>query len=157
VALCNAHGESCNVFRQGDRAFFYYEFEISEEIGVPICGVVISNERGVIVHGKNSWQYEGEFAIQIEPGKKLICQQEIQFNLGLGEYTFEIGLACIAMADWKNRRHISHDEFSTRHERICHIPNAGHFSIGLALKDDVAVLMHHGIADLPGKITKTVR
>jgi lipopolysaccharide transport system ATP-binding protein len=153
VALCNADGDPCNVFRQGDKAVFYSEFELSNTIGVPICGIVISNDRGIIVHGKNSWQYDHEAPQRLVSGSKLACWQEIQLNLGPGEYTFEIGLASVSATDWKNREYISHEEFSIRHERLCHIPNVGHFSIGFALKAGFAILTHHGVADLPGKIT----
>jgi lipopolysaccharide transport system ATP-binding protein len=157
VALCNASGEPCNAFRQGDKAVFHYEFELSNDIGMPICGVVISNDRGVIVHGKNSWQYDDEAPLRLGSGSKLICQQEIQLGLGPGEYTFEVGLACVSMTDWKNREYISHEEFSIRHERLCHIYNVGQFSVGLALKGGLAVLTHHGVADLQGKITMASR
>lgn len=157
VALCNADGNPCNVFRQGDKAVFYAEFELSSTIGVPIFGIVIANDRGIIVHGKNSWQYDQEAPQHLASGSKLACQQEIQLSLGPGEYAFEIGLASVSATDWKNRKHISHDEFSMRHERLCHIPNVGHFSIGFALKAGFAILTHHGIADLPGKILIALR
>ena len=154
VALCNAGGEPCSTFRQGDKAVFYFEFQLSSDIGVPICGVVMSNDRGVIVHGKNSWQqYDEEVPPRLVPGSKLACRQEVQLDLGPGEYTFEIGLAAVSATDWKNRKHISHEEVSGCHERVCHIPNVGQFSVGLATRNGVAVLTHHGVADLRGRIT----
>lgn len=157
LALCNTMGEPCGVFRQGDVAVFHYEFEFMEDIGIPICGVVISNERGVIVHGKNSWQYEEVVLPKLEPGRKLVCQHQVQLNLGPGDYSFEIGLTSLLPSYWENRSRISHDEFTGLHRRVCHIPNAGQFSIGLAVKDGLSVLTHHGVADLPGKITKALQ
>lgn len=156
VALCKRTGEACNVFQQGDIAVFHYEFELYEDIDVPVCGVVITNDRGVIVHGKNSWQYDDDAPSGLVRGNKLICQQEIQLALGPGEYTFEVGLTCVTRETWNNRERISHEEFSMRHERLCHIANVGIFSVGLAKKDDLAVLTHHGVADLPGKINQFV-
>ncbi len=96
VALCSDTGQPCNAFRQGDKAVFHYEFELNQDIGVPICGVVISNDRGVIVHGKNSWQYEDEAPLRFGAVGRLICRQEIQLDLAPGEYTFEVGLACVS-------------------------------------------------------------
>ena len=53
VALCNSHGQPCRVFQQGETASFFYEFELLRDIEVPIGGLVIQNDKGVIVHGKN--------------------------------------------------------------------------------------------------------
>jgi lipopolysaccharide transport system ATP-binding protein len=152
IALCSASGEPCNTFRQGDSAVFYYEFELSDTIGVPICGVLITNDRGVIVHGKNSWQFEDEFPASFEEAKKVICRQEVSLCLGPGEYSFEIGLASVPESDWINRKYISHEEWASRYSTECVVTNAGHLSIGYACKDNVLVLTHHGVADLPGKI-----
>lgn len=153
IAICNTAGDPCNVFLQGDTAVFYYEFELLEDVGVPICGVVIINERGIIVHGKNSWQLGNEVPSGLKAGDKVICQQKICLQLGVGEYSFEVGLASISVDDWNNRLKISHDEFNGKHRRICHIPGAGQFSIGLASNGNVGVLRFHGIADLPGDIS----
>ena len=152
VALCDARGEAANVFRQGDTAVFYYEFELSHDIGVPICGLVISNERGIIVHGINSWQYDDDVPQSLGPGSRVICRQEVVLDLGEGTYTFEIGLAGVSMDDWRNRKRISHEESEARFIRVCHIPHLGPFTIGIAMRDGVPVLTHHGIAALRGSL-----
>jgi lipopolysaccharide transport system ATP-binding protein len=125
---------------------------VNEPIGVPICGVVVSNDRGIIVHGKNSWQYDDDVPRLTTSAVRLVCHQEIMLSLGPGEYTYEVGLAAVSVKDWTHRQSISHEEFSLRHERLCHVSNAGSFSVGMALRGHVAVLTHHGVADLPGKI-----
>lgn len=156
VALCNASGEPCNAFRQGDKAVFYYTFELSNTIGVPICGVVISNDRGVIVHGKNSWQFENDVPVSLGRGSKVVCRQEIYLHLGPGEYSFEIGLASVSESDWKNRKYISHEEWGSLYITECVVTNVGQLSVGFACKDNVFVLTHHGVADLPGEISTGV-
>jgi lipopolysaccharide transport system ATP-binding protein len=153
IALSDAAGEPCNAFRQGDTAVFHYEFELSEPIEVPVCGMVMLNDRGVIVHGKNSWQYDDDVPVTFGPGSKVSCRHEVQLNLGPGEYTFEVGLVSVAAADWQRREQLSHEEATSRSIRVCHVPKAGFFSVGLAMKNGVAVLTHHGIADLPGSMT----
>jgi lipopolysaccharide transport system ATP-binding protein len=152
VALCNEAGQPCNSFRQGDVAVFYTEFELTEAIGVPICGLNISNERGVIVHGKNSWQSAVEVPRNLKANTKVICRQEVELQLGLGEYVFEIGLSSVASEDWDNRQKISHEQMSTIRTRICHMSNAGFFSVGMGTKNGILVLSHHGVANLPGKV-----
>jgi lipopolysaccharide transport system ATP-binding protein len=156
VALCNAAGEPCNSFRQGDIAVFYYEFEVSTDIGVPICGVVIQNERGTLVHGKNSWQFENDVPPISGPGARILCRHEIKLDLGPGEYVFEVGLASVSEEVWSARKTMSHEEMSAYHVRNCHIANAGSFSVGLAMKDGVTKLTHHGIANLDGNMSISV-
>lgn len=153
VALCNEIGAPSNSFRQGDLAVFYYEFELSDVVEVPVCGLVIKNERGLIVHGKNSWQFPNDVPQGLPAGTRVVCRHEIKLDLGLGEYIFEVGFACVSVQTWAERRQLSHDVMSTRHTRLCHVPDAGTFSIGLAIKDDVAILTHHGVADLPGSMS----
>jgi len=153
VALCNDQGQACRVFRQGDRAHFHVEYELAAYIGVPVCGIVISNERGVIVHGKNSWQYDTEVPASLGPGSKVICRQEIRLDLGPGEYLFEVGLASVSPQVWRDRALASNEAMIAATVRICHIANVASFSVGLALRNGVAVLTHHGLADLPGRIS----
>ena len=156
IALCDGAGQPCSSFRQGDLAVFYSEFELLEDVGVPICGVVIQNSRGVIVHGKNAWQYDNDQALGLSIGRRVLCRQEIALQLGPGEYTFEFGLASITQAQWDRRRSISHEEWGALYLTECVVTNAGQFSIGYAMKNGVAVLTHHGVADLPGRIQTKV-
>jgi lipopolysaccharide transport system ATP-binding protein len=152
VALCNAAGEPCNSFRQGDVATFFYEFELTEHLGVPICGIVLSNDRGVIVHGKNSWQFENDVPATLGAGSRVTCRQEIKLDLGLGEYTFEVGIASVSAKTWLDRNTISHAETDTLLMRHCHVPDAGAFSVTFALTNGISTLSHHGIADLPSNM-----
>jgi len=156
VALCNEVGQPCTSFRQGDLAVFYSEYELAEDIGVPICGIVIKNDRGVIVHGKNSWQFEDEVSESLGAGSKVLCCHEIKLNIGPGEYLFEIGLVSVSNNIWAHREDISHEEMEVSCKRICHIADVGSFSVGLAMKNGISFLIHHGVADLPGKILTRV-
>ena len=133
-------------------AVFYYEFELTENIGVPICGVLITNDRGVIVHGKNAWQYDNDVPLGLGAGSRVVCRQEIALQLGPGEYTFEIGLAAVAQSEWERRQFISHEEWASRYSTVCVVTNAGQLSVGFAMKNGIPVLTNHGVADLPGTI-----
>jgi lipopolysaccharide transport system ATP-binding protein len=151
-ALCNESGYPSNTFRQGDVGVFYCEYEIIEPIQVPVFGVVIANERGVIVHGKNSWQAAGEGPPAVVAGERLLCRQEIRLSLAPGEYTFELGLAAVTRAEWDRRHLISHEEWASFYVTVSVVTNAGHFAVGFAMRDGVPILTHHGVADLPGEI-----
>lgn len=153
VALTDVTGEPRNSFRQGDVAVFHYEFELSGDIDVPVCGMTIRNERGVIVFGKNSWQFEHDVPASSDTASKILCRHEVKLDIGLGEYIIEVGLASVTRETWADRHRISHDEFSARCLRHCHVPDAASFTVGLAIKDGIPVLTHHGVANLPGDLT----
>jgi lipopolysaccharide transport system ATP-binding protein len=152
VALSKADGKPCNSFSQGDLAIFYYEFELAENIGIPICGITISNERGLIVHGKNSLQFPNDVPSSHGCGSRVICQQEVMLDLAPGEYIFQVGLAMMEAEVWNNRENMTHDELDCRIVRVCHVPNVTSFSVGLASRRGVGFLTHHGVANLPGDL-----
>jgi lipopolysaccharide transport system ATP-binding protein len=156
VALCNAKGEGTTAFRQGEVAIFHYEFEVSRAIGAAIGGLVICNDKGTIVHGRNTWQFEETPSVVPTAGCTVLFTHEIVLDLAPGEYVFEVGLAAISEADWENRSRISHTEMSARHIRLCHVPKLGPFFISLADRDGVQILTHHGVANLPGSIRTRV-
>ena len=128
------------------------EFEVDGEIGVPVCGMTISNDRGVIVHGKNNLQYAEDAPSTSSRTRKVSCYQEIALDLAAGEYTFQIGLASASRADWNNRERIPYEAEMGFVSRICHISNVGSFSVRMGTRDGVTFLTHHGVADLPGGI-----
>jgi lipopolysaccharide transport system ATP-binding protein len=155
VAVCDEAGEPCNTFRQGDVAVLYYEFELLERVGIPLCGVVVRNERGLIVYGKNSWQYDNDVPPTYGPGSRILCRHEIKLDLGLGEYLFEVGCASLSPEIWSAREKTSHEKMNAECMRHCHVPDAGSFSVGLAMKNGVSVLTHHGVANLSGDLVIT--
>lgn len=150
VAICDRQGRPCNVFQQGEAAVFYYEFTIDDDIEIPICGLIICNERGVIVFGKNNWQYDAEPSRTARAGYRVLCRQEVTLDLGVGEYTLEVGLASVSAGDWARRQYISHEESEILHHRICHLSGVAAFSVRFADRHGVPVLTHHGLVNLPG-------
>jgi len=150
IALCNERGLACHVFRQGERAFFYIEYEILREIDVPIGGIVIQNDKGIIVHGKNTLQYGSLVPTMIPKGARIRFQQMIDLQIAPGEYTFEVGLATMSIYDYKNIEIYSHQEIDSKIVRLCHLPAAGQFAVTYQETGKRTPLMHHGVANLPG-------
>jgi lipopolysaccharide transport system ATP-binding protein len=153
IALMDTNGAPRNSFYQGERAFFYSEFIADQNFGVPIFGMIIKNDRGIIVHGKNTWQAGLTSDLQANKGCLIRCQYELELCLGPGEYTYELGLTYISLEEWRARDVTSHEKMSALYEIACSMPDAGFFSIGLMPKNEVLTLSHHGIADLPGKMS----
>lgn len=148
IALCNSNGEPARIFQIGESAFFYSEYRVLEEIDVPVGGITIVNEKGVLVHGKNSMQHRVQAPDLCPPGTVVRFLQRIDLDLTPGEYTFVAGLASMDAYSYRNCDFMSHDELSVKTERVVSVGRAGAFTV--TLRREGVALKHHGIADLPG-------
>ncbi len=157
VALCNTRDEPCAVFEQGETARFFYEFELLKDIDVPIGGIVLQNDKGVIVHGKSTLEYGSEAPNSVRHGSRLLFRQDICLELGIGDYTFEVGLATVSPAVYERRHLRTWPELSSAIERICHLPGVGQLAVIFRTAAGPTQLMHHGVANLPGNCHLFVR
>jgi ABC-type polysaccharide/polyol phosphate transport system ATPase subunit len=150
VALCNKEGNPSQVFEQGEFSTFFYEFEILHDIEVPIGNVTITNDKGVIVHGKSSMEYGTDVPNAVPSGRRLRFRQDISLEVAVGEYTFLVGLATINLEDYQRRGTYSHPDLHTRIARLCHLPAVGQIDLIFRRGGTPIQLLHHGIANLPG-------
>jgi lipopolysaccharide transport system ATP-binding protein len=157
VALCNTRDEPCAVFEQGETARFYYEFELLKDIDVPIGGIVLHNDKGVIVHGKTTLEYGSEAPNSVRQGSRLLFRQDICLELGVGDYTFEVGLATLSAAVYERRHLRTWPELSSDIERICHLPGLGQLAVIFRTSAGPVQLTHHGVANLQGNCDLFVR
>lgn len=158
LGLCDETGEECRVFEQGQRAVFWYEFEALRDTDVPVVGLVIHSDKSVTVHGKSTLEAGAEVPHGLRQGQRFRVRQEIALELGLGEYTFEIGLAMMNAEIYAQRRQLPHAEMSAAMVWLCAVPAAGQFSVVFRRKTGQVQLLHHGVANLPGDIqTSTVQ
>jgi lipopolysaccharide transport system ATP-binding protein len=153
VALCDSHGQPSRAFRQGEAAYFYYEFEILKDMEVPIGGIVLQNEKGIIVHGKNTLQYGTTVPTWVPQGGRLRFQQKICLEIAIGDYTVEVGLAALSRHDYDRCGTFSHAELDAKIVRICHLAPVGEFAVIFRDQWDQMQLLHHGIANLSGQCT----
>jgi ABC-type polysaccharide/polyol phosphate transport system ATPase subunit len=155
VAMCDDRHQPRRVFRQGQLARFFFEFELTRDIEVPICGVLLQSDKGVVVHGKNTLQHGTAVPRTVAAGSRLRMRQEMALEVQIGEYTFEVGLAALSRADYEAREGLSHDELHGRTVRICHV-KAGSFAVTLGNEQGQRHVLHHGVANLPGGATMGV-
>lgn len=151
LAVCDGEGQPCQSFEQGQVASFFYEFELDRDIEVPIGGVVIQNDKGVIVHGKSTLEYGSEVPPWVPRGTRLRFRQDIALEVAVGEYTFEVGLATIGAADYEMRALYPHPDLRARCVRLCYLPSIGQLAVVFRRNGSPVQLLHHGIANLPGK------
>lgn len=151
AAVCDTDGSPCLVFQQGQTASFFYEFEVQQDIEVPIGGVEILNEKGAIAHGKNSLLYGSRTPIYIPQGSRVRFRQDIRLDVAAGEYTFNIGFSTIGRSDYAKKSQLPHPELDARIKVLSILPKAGKFVVVYRLNGEPVQLLHFGIANLPGE------
>jgi lipopolysaccharide transport system ATP-binding protein len=152
IGLCNVRGQPSTVFEQGEEAEFFYEYELLRGIDQPIVGVVLFNNKQVIVHGKNSLEYGSAFGGGYAAGTKLRFRHTIKLEIAVGLYTFEAGFASISRTDAANASQMNHFELTDRVYRHCHLNGLGPFEVIFRHRGYPTQLLHHGVANLAGKI-----
>lgn len=156
LSICDEAGQQCAIFTQGATASFYYEFELLEDIEVPIGGLIIRNDRNVLVHGKSTLEYGSDVPKRVHTGELVRFRQDILLNIATGVYTFNVGLGSIANSDFIMRGYMAYPVLMAKTERLCHLTNAGSFTVGGPPVGSAVRFLHHGVCDLPGKCTVTL-
>jgi lipopolysaccharide transport system ATP-binding protein len=157
VALCDETGEARRVFEQGQTAVFLSEFEVLAPMEVPICGIVLHNARGIIVHGKSTLEYGTPVPQGLEPGDRIRFRQTIALEVGLGEYTFEVGISDIPRVAYAERASLPHELLAADIVRVCDLPGLGPFVVTYRSRGQPVQLLHHGTANLPGTCETTLQ
>ena len=150
LALCDSEGQGKQIFTQGETIFIYYEYAITGDIEIPVGGVVIRNEKNIIVHGKNTMQYFSAIEPVHEQDKKIRFCQSFQLDLAEGEYTFEVGLSTIQNKYFKNRHLIKHEELSGYAKELVRVINGAMISVRRNTTQGPAQLAFHGLCELAG-------
>jgi lipopolysaccharide transport system ATP-binding protein len=150
VALCDQQRRPCHIFPQGETASFFFEFEILQNMDVPIGGVIIKNDQGMIIHGKNSMQYDSKVPASTPRRSRVRFRLDVGLDVAIGEYTFGVGFTTMTNHDWQNRGLFSQDELMPREIRVCHLANVGQFVVVLRQGNMPVQLLYHGAVNLPG-------
>ena len=147
IIVSDEKGDACQVFKQGEEIHFFHEWLVLEEISVPCGGIVFHTAEGVVVHGKNSFQYFGSLPERVEPGSLIRFHQKVKLDVAAGHYWFSVGFASASPEEYRKyyENKISHEVFSpTRHVKLNDV------SSFVVTYPSSGQLSHHGICDLPG-------
>jgi lipopolysaccharide transport system ATP-binding protein len=148
IALCDEKGEARHVFEMGQAALFFFEFIVDEPIDAPIGGVEILNERNLVLHGKNSIQFELRVPDVALRGTRLRFRQRMVLNIAQGQYSFALGLASITQDDLAQAREVPYEVLASRLRTLLVVSNAGAFSV--VPRRLGQALPYHGLCNLDG-------
>lgn len=157
IGLFDENGYSKRVFVQGELAYFYYEIYVKEKIDVPLVGTVLFNQQNIIVHGKDCLQEYMDLPDIVCGGSTIYYLQKIKLDVGIGEYTFDAGMATMKKKDYDVRGEKNQEAVNDTMERLCTRVKAGSFAVHGKSEGDPMQLMFHGLCGLPGKIELIVR
>jgi lipopolysaccharide transport system ATP-binding protein len=118
VGATDIHLQQRQVFHQGDVALLFVEFEVHQDMGVPVGGVVLRTDKGVVVHGKNTGQIDCAAPSALPAGSRCRFCFEITLAVGQGEYLIDFGFASWPEALYARRENATMAELessATRH------------------------------------------
>jgi hypothetical protein len=117
---------------------------------------VLHAATGVLVHGKSTLEYGTRVPTDIPKGARVRFHQEIVLELGVGDYTFEVGLAAVSPDGYDKKDRLSPGELHAQLTMLCLLPQVGQLTITLRHHALPVQLLHHGVANLPGSCEVTV-
>jgi lipopolysaccharide transport system ATP-binding protein len=153
IALCDESNRPAIAFEQGQAALFYFEFETKLDIEVPIGGAEIINDKGTIIHGKNSLQYGSTAPTKVPKGSRVRFMQRIKLEIAPGEYTFNIGFSAMRKSDYELSSLLPNPELDARIRPLVVLPQPASFVVIPRTRGHPVQLMHFGAANLPGSCT----
>ncbi len=156
VALLNSERKKCLVFEQGEKAYFYYEFELFDNISVPIGGLGITNAKNILVHAKTTLEYDSHVPMYVSKGSRLRFSHEIQLDIAPGDYTYYVGLSTMSKNSYESRSSVTYGQLIQKISRLCHTYPLGPFTVVVKKLWGKVQHRHHGICDLPGSINVCV-
>jgi lipopolysaccharide transport system ATP-binding protein len=149
LAICDEKGKPCQTFEQGESAYLYYEFELKRDIGVPIGGIQIRDQFNLLMHAKNSLQYNSSVPHVVQQGSYLRFSQKVTLGLAPGEYTLSLVLLTLHPDDYLNLDQLSQQEIGQRMKPVCGVERASTLIV-MPRFGKRPELLHGGLCDLPG-------
>jgi lipopolysaccharide transport system ATP-binding protein len=154
VAVCDERRRSCQQFEMGDYAVFYFEFTLDDDIWGPVGGLEIFNERGLVIHGKNTLQYELPIPKRARRGSRLRFRRRVRLDLAPGDYTFGLGLAALDPGAIPHASQMSYPALAEQCRQVIVVAAAGSFAI--TTRTAGHALTHHGLCDLEGEMASVI-
>jgi lipopolysaccharide transport system ATP-binding protein len=157
AGLFDENGKSRRLFKQGEDAYFYSEIMVDENIEVPINGIVILNQKNVIVHGKNSFQTDQKLPASVRKGSIIYNCIKLCLDIEQGEYTFEMGLTALPEKIYRIRSEISHEELNKYEVVLTDRRNIGAFAVQGKKSKTPSMLNFYGLVDLNSEFDTRIK
>ena len=150
LAVVNDDGEPALTYKQGDSLRIYCEFQLKQDMEMPVVNMEIRDEHGLLIHGKNSIQNRTQSPTRVSRGSVVHYYQRVALNVAPGNYV--INLDCTTLpsdGQWSPEK-LGHPGEAGERKRIWRLEGAFAVSVLLRHGEDLE-LLHSGVCDLPGE------
>ena len=149
VAVCDDRGEPTLKFSPGQKAFFYFEYEILRKLDTPIGGLSFRDASGLVIHGNTTIQHASPSPDSVPCGSRLRFSVELQLNISPGDYWFSLGLSSTTAQVFENYcfADLGYRDLESQFSIHSSINDFGPFTV---TADPRGKLLHHGLVNLPG-------
>ena len=151
IAVCNEAGQSCQCFRIGETAHFFFEFESLQDLDVPLGGIEIINSMNLVLYSKSSLHYLLDAPEFFKKGRRIRFRQTIKMQLFTGEYTFLVGFASIKKTDYDHAQEMASELLHSKITPILRVGRIG--KIMIKEQEHGLKLPFYGYVDLAGSLT----
>jgi lipopolysaccharide transport system ATP-binding protein len=149
LLVCDAQGNPCQVFKQGETAFFYFAYQTKENMGVPIAGINLLTVKNLLVHSKNSLQFQIDHPLQLKKGETVHYKQLVKLDVAPGNYIFNLNLTTMHALDFAQREGLSKIDFKEKLIPVMGVKSAGVIQVIRSARN-LAFELHGGICNLDG-------
>ncbi len=150
IAITDDRDIPKNVFEQGHRMRVYAAFRTTAPLQVPLLGLSLRNEQGLMIHGKNSLNFSLSLPHGVAAGSLIVGRQEVTLDLGPAEYTLEIGCGDIAPSVFERRAELGIWDIVTQARTLCSLNEAAVVQVIPRARREPCSFSHFGAVDLPG-------
>jgi lipopolysaccharide transport system ATP-binding protein len=153
IALTDINGEPRRSFRVGETAVFHHEHYVGDYNGIPVGGVILHTEKGIILHGKSSIQTRMDEEPCVTSASTVLFKHSTELLIAPGEYSFDIGMSGVSPETLKQLDRLTHDEIDVLKIRLVQAPRIASFTV---LPADTGLEPFHGLVDLSTNIRVSV-
>ncbi len=156
LACCNTNLQQQWVFSQGEMASIFVEVTADEDLEVPVISVLLTDERGVIIHGSSSHMRGQAQARRLLKGRKMQVQCDIGMCLRYGEYRLDIAFAHCPLGVFPQRARMTFESLGAEVQQLGRCDGVGVVAVVPRQGGQPTQLTHHGICDLPGTMHSSI-
>jgi lipopolysaccharide transport system ATP-binding protein len=153
IACCDSTLSQRWIFTQGDRASIYVKFIAKVGIAVPTVTVLLSDERGILIHGNSSHMKCLDHLPPLSINDVIECKFMVQLDLRFGEYQLDVAIGDINEDIYRTRSALSFEELGSQTRLIARYDRLGIIAVTPRQTGIPTQLTHHGLVNLPSEIT----
>ena len=151
LTVCNAQRKMSQIYKQGETAYFYFEYRILSNMGMPVLWLNVANYSNLVIHGKSSLQHRTQVPLTLQAGDLLRIKQVMQLSIAPNRYIFNLHLFTMSPRDYAQLEFLSKDDMKEKLIPVLVIKQAGLIEVTPKYRNGITSL-HNGLCDLPGSL-----